>query len=279
MGASELLLNLRNWEFVHSAIVADLGNISGILGLDFLSKNEVTINASKGTLSFPNFTVKLLLIRTFRLHVHVYSLPTRYTFRAGPKCLYAGNLGGILEPVNGFQRENHALIPKSVFKTSDTEVVFSVLNPTPNTVILRKNLTVASLQPIEDIMEKNFHRPTSSINEACIIPEHLKSLTDNVFDDLSYEQKSDLEKVISAYSDIFVGPDGKLGRTNLVEHSIITETDRPVKVPPGRLPISQREVAAAEIDKMLKNDIIEPSYSAYAAPIVFVRKSESTTRF
>ncbi|CAC5358816.1 unnamed protein product [Mytilus coruscus] len=124
-------------------------------------------------------------------------------------------------------------------------------------------------------MEENFQQPTSSTEKSVKIPEHLQALTENVSDNLTFSQRSDIGKVISEYADVFVGPDGKLGRTDLVEHSILTETDRPVKVPPRRLPISQREVAAAEIDKMLKNDIIEPSHSPFSAPIVLTRATNS----
>lgn len=287
MGASDLLLKLNNHGFIHSAIVADLGNIAGILGLDFLSKYEVTISASQGTLTFPNFTIKLSIdsdVQATCARVQLadtIEVPGRAEMfvRGKIDADLTGNVNSILEPIDGFQGEKHVLIPKSVVQTSDTEVVFSILNPTPHAVILKRNLTVASLQPIKEIMEDNFHRPTSSTEKSIKIPEHLQALVENVSDNLTFSQRSDIGKVISEYADVFVGPDGKLGRTDLVEHSIRTETDRPVKVPPRRLPISQREVAAAEIDKMLKNDIIEPSHSPYSAPIVLVKKSDSTTRF
>ncbi|CAC5394892.1 unnamed protein product [Mytilus coruscus] len=276
MGASDLLLQLNNHEFIHSAIVADLGNIARILGFDFLSKNEVTINASKGTWTIPKFTVKLLIdsdVQATCARVQLadtVQIPGRAEMFVRGK-IDAGltvNVDSILETIDGFQGEKHVLIPKSVVQTSDTAVVFSVLNPTPHAVILKRNLTVASLKPIQEIMEDNFHRPTSSTDESVKIPEHLLALTENVSDNLTFSQRSDLGKVISEYADFFVGPDRKLGRTDLIERSILTETDRPVKVPPRRLPISQREVAAAEKDKMLKNDIIEPSHSPYSAPIV-----------
>ncbi|CAC5378553.1 unnamed protein product [Mytilus coruscus] len=279
MGASDLLLQLNNHGFIHSAIVADLGDIAGILGLDFLSKYEVTISASQGTLTFPNFTVKLLIdsdVQATCARVQLadtVQVPGRAEMfvRGKIDADLTGNVDSILEPIDGFQGEKHVLIPKSVVQTSDTEVVFSILNPTPHAVILKRNLTVASLQPIKEIMEENFQQPTSSTEKSVKIPEHLQALTENVSDNLTFSQRSDIGKVISEYADVFVGPDGKLGRTDLVEHSILTETDRPVKVPPRRLPISQREVAAAEIDKMLKNDIIEPSHSPYSAPIVLFR--------
>ncbi|CAC5378547.1 unnamed protein product [Mytilus coruscus] len=276
MGASNLLLQLNNHGFIHSAIVADLGDIAGILGLDFLSKYEVTISASQGTLTFPNFTVKLLIDSDVQATCARVQLADTVQVPGRAKMIVrekidadlTGNVDSILEPIDGFQGEKHVLIPKSVVQTSDTEVVFSILNPTPHAVILKRNLTVASLQPIKEIMEENFQQPTSSTEKSVKIPEHLQALTENVSDNLTFSQRSDIGKAISEYADVFVGPDGKLGRTDLVEHSILTETDRPVKVLPRRLPISQREVAAAEIDKMLKNDIIEPSHSPYSAPIV-----------
>lgn len=36
-------------------MVADLGNLEGILGLDFLARNHVTFDTGKGVLKFKNF--------------------------------------------------------------------------------------------------------------------------------------------------------------------------------------------------------------------------------
>ena len=65
-----------------------------------------------------------------------------------------------------------------------------------------------------------------------------------------------------------MGPNNPLGRTDFVKHSIKTGGAKPIKLPPGRLPIHQKAVADQMIDKMLKAYIIEPSMSPWAAPIV-----------
>lgn len=88
-----------------------------------------------------------------------------------------------------------------------------------------------------------------------------------------------LKSVLIQYSDVFIEPDGSLGRTDLVKHSINTGDARPIKLPPRRLPIHQKKIAEQEIDKMLIEDVIEPSNSPWAAPIVLVKKRDGTTRF
>lgn len=88
-----------------------------------------------------------------------------------------------------------------------------------------------------------------------------------------------LKSVLTQYSDVFIEPDGSLGRTDLVKHSINTGDARSIKLPPRRLPIHQKKIAEQEIDKMLREDVIEPSNSPWAAPIVLVKKRDGTTRF
>ena len=43
----------------HTVIVAGLGELDGILGIDFLSKNNVSIDTANGTLKSPKFDVCL----------------------------------------------------------------------------------------------------------------------------------------------------------------------------------------------------------------------------
>ena len=81
------------------------------------------------------------------------------------------------------------------------------------------------------------------------------------------------------FSDVLVGPDGKVGQTDLVEHAIDIGDAKPIKLSARRLPQCQREIASAEITKMLDQGIIEPSNSPFAAPIVLVKKKDNTTRY
>ncbi|CAG2211125.1 unnamed protein product [Mytilus edulis] len=51
-------------------------------------------------------------------------------------------------------------------------------------------------------------------------------------------------------------PDGKLGQTGIVKHTINTGTAKPVKVPPRRIPTALKPVVEKELDSMLRKGVI-----------------------
>lgn len=65
-------------------------------------------------------------------------------------CEFPYGVEGLLEPLSN---SKGTLFPKSVVELRDNKVLFSVLNLTAETVTLKKNATVASLQTIESVTE------------------------------------------------------------------------------------------------------------------------------
>lgn len=51
------------------------------------------------------------------------------------------------------------------------------------------------------------------------VPEHLKSIFENISKFLTGSQIEQIKDLLIAYQDIFMGRDGKLGRTGLVKHT------------------------------------------------------------
>ena len=64
-----------------------------------------------------------------------------------------------------------------------------------------------------------------------------------------------------------------VGLTNLVQHKIDTKDEKPVKIPPRRVPLAQMKEVEAEIQKMLANDIIQPSHSPWSTAMLVVKKA------
>ena len=108
------------------------------------------------------------------------------------------------------------------------------------------------------------------------VPGHLLGL---IPEDLQPCEQYQLAKTLCSYEDIFVGPDGVLGKTNVVKHEILTGDSRPIKHAPRRVGPHQQEIIQTEVDKMLSAGIITPSDSPWASLIVLVRKKDGSVRF
>ena len=70
-------------------------------------------------------------------------------------------------------------------------------------------------------------------------------------------------------------PTQPLGRTNLVEHQIPTGNATPIKQPLRRMSPAHREIVDKEVQKMLREGIIQESCSSWSSPVVLVRKKGS----
>ena len=69
---------------------------------------------------------------------------------------------------------------------------------------------------------------------------------------------------------------GHCGHTSTCQHHIYTKGGLPVKQQPYRIPQVYRDVVDKEIEMMLKEQIIEPSTSEWASPMVIIKKKDST---
>lgn len=93
------------------------------------------------------------------------------------------------------------------------------------------------------------------------------------FNHLNKEEKTRLEKICAKYADIFQLDDDPLTTTNIYKHKIqLQDNVTPTYCKPYRLPYAQKSQIDKEINKMLKNKIIEPTKSAWSAPLLIVPK-------
>eukprot|EP00731_Ephydatia_muelleri_P006339 Em0003g587a len=73
--------------------------------------------------------------------------------------------------------------------------------------------------------------------------------------------------------------ESRLGRTTKLKHIIDTGTAPPIRQYPRRVPPADREVVKELLDQMKRNDVIQPSSSAWASPIVLAKKKDGGVRF
>ena len=71
----------------------------------------------------------------------------------------------------------------------------------------------------------------------------------------------------------------ELGTTQLVTHSIDTGQHKPIKQQVRRMPFALRKKVEELVEEMLSQEVIEPSGSPWASPIVLVQKKDGNVRF
>ena len=111
------------------------------------------------------------------------------------------------------------------------------------------------------------------------LPAFLQPLMDTLPDEMTAVQRQQIAALLYTFQDVFAAPEGKLGQTDVVQHTIDTGDSRPIKIPPRRVPMHLRQVYDDEVRKMLEQGVIEPSTSSWASPVVLVRKKDGSYRF
>ncbi|GFX01296.1 retrovirus-related Pol polyprotein from transposon 17.6 [Trichonephila clavipes] len=124
--------------------------------------------------------------------------------------------------------------------------------------------------------------PVTCVDQKCITQDLssedlVKDLLQNT--DLDEKQRCDAGRLIKEFQSLFSRTSEEFGRTRLTKHRIDTGKHPPIKQHPRRLPFAKQEEIQKLIKDMENNDVIEPSSSPWASPIVLVRKKDGSTRF
>ena len=96
---------------------------------------------------------------------------------------------------------------------------------------------------------------------------------------MSPSQRAAIEELICEFGNVFSTSKHDIGRTDQIHHKINTGNNAPIRLGPCRVPIHFRQEIAGLLDDMQRQDIIEPSVSPWASPIVLVRKKDGSPRF
>ncbi|PIK43002.1 Retrovirus-related Pol polyprotein from transposon [Apostichopus japonicus] len=96
---------------------------------------------------------------------------------------------------------------------------------------------------------------------------------------LSETERKQAQNLLQEFSDVFSANSTDFGRTNLVTHSIKTDSSTPIKQRAYRSTPKMREEIQNQCDRLMENDLIEESYGPWSSPIVMIKKPDGTYRF
>lgn len=278
-GEVMLPLTIGSKEYTQHFIVADIKEFKGIIGMNFLGSHQGKVDIDKKTLKLGKSKVWLKSNPTAGITrvklVENVSIPPcsemLVSCAVDRPCFLEE---GLVEPVK-FLKGRKLLLAKSLVNPQ-CKIVLSFINMGEKPVNLKSDTIVGKIYPVEKVCLATHE---NMFDENFEVPDHLKPLIENASENLTESERGELKNLIVEFGDIFKEPEGPLGQTDLVLHEIDTGGEKPVKLPPRRLPQKQKEIIDKELDKMLKDNIIEPSDSPWSSHICLVTKKDGSLRF
>ena len=156
-----------------------------------------------------------------------------------------------------------------------------MVSPSPVAVTVYKGMAVAVAERIADShIAAAVHGPVD--NRVGGISARKREMLYNCVqscDDLSEEEREELLTLLLMYEDALADKDEELGCTAVVQHSIVTGDAPPIKQPNRPIPVARQHEVHKLLDEMLQKDVIQPSASPWASPVVLVQKKDGTMRF
>ena len=176
-------------------------------------------------------------------------------------------------------KKSPVLVARAIVTPQSGLVPIRIINLDCKPTTIHKGTKVARAEAIDDIWDVSSVGKTNG--PACTDDEWNEILGDvlaKVSDAFSEHQLTQLSALLTSYSHVFAVKSGNLGRTNVLTHRIET-AGNPVRQAVRRVPLPQREEVKKMLAEMQEKDIIAPSKSPWASPIVLVPKKDGSLRF
>ena len=185
------------------------------------------------------------------------------------------------------------LVAHEVVSPTAGNVPVRLFNPTSQPVMVYKGARVGHAEIMDDLdsacvstvsvsvtsLTPDIQPPSQTQrSQMQVVAKALNEVVQNC-QNLSPEEKEQLYQLLLAYSDIFGTQQSDFGRTDCIRHKIDTGNAAPIRQRTRRLAPHQHQEAKKLVEEMLRKDVIQPSSSPWAAPIVLVRKKDGSRRF
>ena len=292
-GYVKLALKIGTASVSTPVVVVDTLTAEGILGMDFLRHHQCNINIPDNslTLSQLGITVPLQTPTT-----KAYSVSLIDTIHIPPRCEMETMATSEaianqhrLWLLEGQSSIKSLVVARAIVEPTGSKFPVRLLNFSDLPCTLHGGTRIGILQQLH---ESQVHvsavtpSETSSIDPAqpaSVSGEKLKILKQLLDASgstlLTEDQKEAFKSLVLQYADIFFCREDHLGRSSKLCHSIDTGSAPPIRQHVRRIPPAQRTLVKDLLDDMLHKNIIQPSQSPWASPIVLARKKDGSVRF
>ena len=295
------VVELDNQTFpAHDFLVASNIELPVILGADFLFSNGASISfMSPMSVKFSKATNSVLAVKSSPVVTLPIRLAASCATLLAPMCVAVVECQPtepmpspcsetyVAEALTAFQAKHPSLTVGSAIvsldPTSDGRVYIPVANTGDSPIQIFEHTHVSVLEKAdlcsEEETEVHVVNHVSAASEDQLssryakIDEYLHSCTH-----LPADRRNALQGALQDYHDVFVLSEDDQGACSIYPHSIDTGNHPPIRQATRRLPFQKRAELKSILEDMEKKGLISPSSSAWASPIVLVKKRDGSSR-
>ncbi|GBM73771.1 Transposon Ty3-I Gag-Pol polyprotein [Araneus ventricosus] len=178
--------------------------------------------------------------------------------------------------------ERELSIPASIVNVKSGRCKLWVTNFSRQNQLILKGINIACLTTIENdaicsLKGEDQEDSKEDKSRSKITREKLKGVLGA---ELTSFEKEELLHLLEEFGDIFgINKKSRKSRCNSVKHRIETSDNAPIKQRPYRTSATERRAIENEVQRMLKEDVIQPSDSPWSSPVVLVKKKNGEWRF
>ncbi|GFX21642.1 retrovirus-related Pol polyprotein from transposon 412 [Trichonephila clavipes] len=274
-GKLKVKIKFGDTTYQHAVYVADIAD-PFILGLDFLKEHGFTLDFNKNELRSIHEEVTIFKIEHRTESIRQVTANENITISPRTEIIVPGYIGNDVSFNSGLigsaeNKANGLLIASTLVDLSRKTIPVRICNVTEKPRVFQKGEVLATCSPVTCVCKSSSLLLSNSPQQ--LTPDLLENA------ELSPEQKSSAERLFQEFEDVFSRNSSDIGHTTVTQHRIDTADHPPIKQHPRRLPFAKQEEVGTLLREMQENDIIEPSSSPWASPIVLVRKKDGSTRF
>ncbi|MES9879517.1 MAG: retroviral-like aspartic protease family protein, partial [Sedimenticola sp.] len=256
-----------------------------LIGLDFMQATDMTVLARQGDITVNG---ELVLGQKFRDESVSVEAAEDVMIKPRSEQVVIGRVAltrkhgnsAVLDP----SRLSNGLHIGSVLVESAATIPVRVVNVRDTQILLSKDTHLGKLKPtVGNPVEAEMETTEPTQEKGCAgpapIPEHLKEIIEHTSLSLSDSQQDTVTKLLIKYQSVFAKDESDLGCFSEVEHHINTGTADPVRQPARRTPLAFQGEEDGHLEKMIDAEVVVPSTSQWASPVVLVRKKDGGVRW
>ena len=285
-GATEMTVQVGECKLQIQVYVAPVSD--SLLGLNFLRKACVKIDLDKLQLVIGNETIDCRT-RDDRPLYSTVMIDESITVPGGHEMIVPGQIAGkwkgrklgMIESIDrGMLIKGGILVARGLVGIESVIIPIRVMNVSEKEILLKRGTVLGKMFPVHEedvqVMSASVENDGVESNEG--VPEHLCDVLERCSALLEEDEIEEVVKLLAEYQDVFSAGEYDIGRTGLIRHSISTQTARPVRQSLRRSSPEQRAEVERQVKELKKRNLIRPSDSAWASPVVLVGKKDGSKR-